>query len=72
LKVQAADLFGNSGTSTFEVVAQPYLFLVIIGVIVAVALVGRWTVSRYGRKMYLRIRKVVQKLRSLPTERFRP
>jgi hypothetical protein len=72
LKVQAADLFGNSGASTFEVVAQPYLFLVIIGVIVAVALVGRWTVSRYGRKMYLRIRKVVQKLRSLPTERFRP
>ena len=72
LKVQAADLFGNSGTSTFEVAAQPYLFLVIIGVVVAVVLVGRWTVSRYGRKMYLRIRKVVQRLKSLPTERFRP
>jgi len=72
LKVQAADLFGNSGTSTFEVAAQPYLFLVIIGVIVAVALVSRWTVSHYGRKMYLRIRKVVQKLRSLPTKRFHP
>jgi len=72
LKVQAADLFGNSGTSTFQVAAQPYLFLVIIGVIVAVVLVSRWTVSRYGRKMYLRIRKAVQRLKSLPTERFRP
>jgi hypothetical protein len=72
LKVEAADLYGNSGTSTFEVSAQPYLFLVIIGVIVAVALVGRWTVSRYGRKIYLRVRKLVQKLRSLPTERLRP
>jgi hypothetical protein len=72
LRVQAADLSGNSGTSTFEVAVQPYLFLIIIGVIVAVALVGRWMVSRYGRKMYLRIRKVVQRLKSLPTERFRP
>jgi len=72
LKVEAADLYGNVGSSTFEVSAQPYLFLAIVGVIIAVALVGRWTVSRYGRKLYLRIRKIVQKLRSLPTQRFRP
>jgi hypothetical protein len=72
LKVQATDLFGNSGTTTYEVAAQPYLFLVLVAVIIAAALFGRWTLSRYGRKVYFRIRKILQKLRSLSAKRLHP
>jgi hypothetical protein len=72
LTVQATDTFGNSGTSTFTVVAQPYLFLILIAVIIGVALFARWTAGRYGRKVYLRIRKLLQKMRSMSTERTRP
>ncbi len=63
LKVEAADTLGNSGTATYEVVAQPYLFLVVLAVLIAIALFGRWTVSRYGRKVYFRVRKIVQRFR---------
>lgn len=72
LKVQAADPFGNSGSTTYEVTAQPYLFLILVAIVIAIALFGRWTVSRYGRKVYFRIKKILRKLRSLSTERFHP
>ena len=72
LRVDVVDPYGNSGTAVYEVAAQPYLFLVIIAAIIAVALFGRWTISRYGRKVYFRIRKLIQKLRALSTERIRP
>lgn len=72
LMVQATDTVGNSGSTTFDVAAQPYLFLVLITVIIAAVLFGRWTLSRYGRRTYFRIRKIIQKLRSLSTERRRP
>jgi len=72
LKVEAVDVLGNSGTSTYAVTAQPYLFLILIGVIAAILLFSRWTISRYGRKVYFRIRKMLQRLRSLYTERSRP
>lgn len=72
LRVEAQDLYGNSGSAVYAVAAQPYLFIIIIASIVAIALFGRWTISRYGRKAYLRIRKFVQKLRGLSTERIRP
>lgn len=72
LSVEATDEYGNLGTAVYEVAAQPYLFLVIISVIVGVALFGRWTISRYGRRAYFRIRKLIQKLRGLTTERIRP
>jgi hypothetical protein len=72
LQVEAADVLGNSGTSTYGVTAQPYLFLILIGGIIAVVLFSRWTISRYGRKVYFRIRKMLQRLRSLSTGRSRP
>jgi hypothetical protein len=72
LRVEAVDVYGNSGATVYEVTAQPYLFLIVIAVIVAVALFGRWTISRYGRRAYFRIRKLIQKLRGLTTERIRP
>lgn len=63
LKVDAVDTFGNSGTASYDVTAQLYLFLVLVAVIVAAALFARWTVSRYGRRVYFRARKIIQRFR---------
>jgi hypothetical protein len=63
LKVNAADTLGNSGTATYQVAAQPYLFIILLAVLVAVLAFGRWTVSRYGRKTYFRARKIIQRFR---------
>jgi hypothetical protein len=63
LSVAASDAFGNSATKSYEVAAQPYLFLGVVGIVVALALFGRWTVTRFGRRTYLRIRKLVQRFK---------
>jgi hypothetical protein len=63
LKVSAADSLGNSGKATYEVVAQPYLFISLIVGVVAVAFVVRWSVSRYGRKIYFRLRRILRRPR---------
>ncbi|MGA8905489.1 MAG: hypothetical protein WB661_10840 [Candidatus Bathyarchaeia archaeon] len=62
-RVNAADTFGNSGTATYDVAAQPYLFIAIVAVLVAAALFGRWTLTRYGRRVYFRVRKIIQRFR---------
>jgi len=63
LKVSAGDALGNSGKATYEVVAQPYLFVTLIVGVVAVAFVARWSVSRYGRKVYFRLRRILKRPR---------
>ncbi len=68
LKVQANDSYGNSGNASYEISAQPYLFLVIVAVIASVALVGRWVYGRYGRKVYFRMRKLIQRFRVRPDQ----
>jgi hypothetical protein len=69
LRVQATDPFGNSASTTYKVAAQPYLFLVLVAVLIAVVLFGRWILTRYWRKLYFRVRKTMQRLRSLSTAR---
>ena len=63
LRINAADTFGNSGTATYQVAAQPYLFIAILAILIAAALVGRWTLTRYGRRVYFRVRKIIQRFR---------
>jgi hypothetical protein len=63
LRINAADTFGNSGTATYDVAAQPYLFIALIAILVAAALFGRWTLTRYGRRVYFRVRKIIQRFR---------
>jgi hypothetical protein len=63
LQLEATDTYGNSATATYEVTAQPYLLAVLIGIIVAVVLFGRWAINRFGRKVYLRTRKLIQRFR---------
>jgi hypothetical protein len=60
LKVTASDTFGNSGRATYEVTAQPYLFILLVASVLAAFLVARWSVSRYGRRVYFRVRKLLR------------
>jgi hypothetical protein len=64
LKVSAADMLGNSGVATYHVTAQPYLFIALLALLVTVLLVARWSVSRYGRRVYFRVRKTLRRPRS--------
>jgi hypothetical protein len=66
LNVTASDTLGNSGMTTYEVTAQPYLFIALLALLVTVLLVARWSVSRYGRRVYLRVRKILRRPRYRP------
>jgi hypothetical protein len=66
LKVYAADTYGNSGGATYEVAAQPYLFVGLLVIAVAAILIARWSISRYGRRLYFRVRKILRKPRYRP------
>jgi hypothetical protein len=63
LRVTASDTLGNSGRATYDVTAQPYLFIITLAIVVSVLLVARWSVTRYGRRVYFRIRKILRKPR---------
>lgn len=61
--VTASDKLGNSGTAEVKVQAQPYLFVALLALLTVLALFGRWTVGRYGRRVYFRVRKIVQRFK---------
>jgi len=63
LTVQATDTYGNSGSASYEISAQPYLFLAIVVTVAFLAFVGRCIYGRYGRKAYFRTRKLIQRFR---------
>jgi len=63
LKVGARDTLGNSGMATYEVVAQPYMFITLIVAVVAIAFVVRYMVMRYGRKVYFRLWRILKRPR---------
>jgi hypothetical protein len=66
LNVTAADTLGNSGKATYKVTAQPYFFIALLALVVAALLVARWSVSRYGRRVYFRVRKILRRSRYRP------
>ena len=63
LHVEAYDTLGNSGSATYEVSAQPYLFISLVGLVVIVVVFGRWIMSRFGRRLYFRVRKTLRRFR---------
>lgn len=63
LRVTAEDSFGNMGTATYDLTAQPYLFLVLLASVIVVVFVARWSISRYGRRLYFRVRKLLRRPR---------
>lgn len=66
LRVTANDAYGNSGMATYDVTAEPYLFIAILASVITALLVVRWSISRYGRRVYFRIRKFVRSPRYRP------
>ena len=58
LTVQTADVYGNSGSASLEIVAEPYYFIAILLLLVFALLLVRWFLSRYWRRLYLRARRV--------------
>jgi hypothetical protein len=63
LNVTAYDAFGNSGALEVNVQAQPYLFIAMLAVVIVIVLFARWIVSRYGRRVYFRTRKLLHRIR---------
>ena len=53
LLVQAGDTYGNAGSASIEVFAEPYEFIEIVLAIVVVLVVARWLLSKFWRRMYL-------------------
>jgi len=58
LSVEAADTYGNSGSASFEIVAEPYYFIAILLLAVLALLLVRWFLSEYWHRLYLRAKRV--------------
>jgi hypothetical protein len=63
LSVEATDIYGNAGSESLEVTAEPYTLLEIVIVAAVVLLVARWLLSRYWRRLYLETKRAVSVLR---------
>jgi hypothetical protein len=63
LFVQATDIYGNAGSGSLEVSAEPYALLEILIAAAIVVLVVRWLLLRFWRRLYLGTRRVVSILR---------
>jgi hypothetical protein len=64
LFVEATDIYGNTGSGSTEVSAEPYTLLEILIAAAIVVLVVRWLLLRFWRRLYLGTRRVVSALRA--------
>ena len=64
LSVQASDTYGNAGSASIEIFAEPYTLIEIVLAIVVVLLVARWLLSRFWRRLYLGAKRGLSTLRS--------
>jgi hypothetical protein len=58
LTLEAADTYGNSGSASLEIVAEPYYFIAILLLAVFALLIARWFLSKYWHRLYLRTKRV--------------
>jgi len=63
LFVQATDIYGNSGSGSFEVSAEPYTLLEVLIAAAIVVLLVRWMLLRFWQRLYLGARRVMSALR---------
>lgn len=63
LSVEARDIYGNSGSSSVEVIAEPYTFLEILLAVVIILLVARWLISRFWRRLYIGAKRISAAIR---------
>jgi hypothetical protein len=68
LRAEAADIFGNTGSGSVEVLAEPYLLIEIVVGVLAVLLVVRWLLSKFWRRLYLSAKRGLSTMR----ERLKP
>jgi hypothetical protein len=64
LFVEATDIYGNSGSGSVVVNAEPYTLLEILVAAGVVVLVARWLLLKYWRRLYLGSRRAVSTLRA--------
>jgi hypothetical protein len=64
LLMEARDPYGNSGSASVEVAAEPYNFLVVLSVILVALLLAIWLLRRYWRRLHLRVRRMSLTLRT--------
>ncbi len=57
--VEATDMYDNQGSASFEITAEPYMFIEIVVVIVVVLAVVRWILSKFWRRIYLTTKRAV-------------
>jgi hypothetical protein len=63
LFVEATDIYGNAGSESLQVTAQPYTLLEIAVAAAIVVLVVRWVLLRFWRRLYIETKRVVSALR---------
>jgi hypothetical protein len=68
LRVEAGDVFGNTGSGSVEIIAEPYLLIEIVVGILAVLLVVRWLLLKFWRRLYLGAKRGMSAMR----ERLKP
>ena len=68
LSVEAADVYGNSGSASLEIAAEPYYFIALVLLALFSVFVVRRFLSKYGHRLYLKAKRVFSSLR----ERWRP
>ncbi len=64
LSVEATDTYGNMGSKSLEVAAEPYTLLEIIFAAAVILLVARWLLSRYWRRLYVVTKRTISAIRS--------
>ncbi|MGB9022513.1 MAG: hypothetical protein WCC94_03655 [Candidatus Bathyarchaeia archaeon] len=68
LRAEAGDIFGNTGSGSVEIIAEPYQLIQIIAGALAVVLVVRWLLSKFWRRLYLGAKRGMSAMR----ERLKP
>ena len=63
LTVEAGDIYGNAGSGSLEVFAEPYSLLEIVVLAAIVLLVARWLLSRFWRCLYLETKRAISAIR---------
>ena len=64
LSVEATDIYGNAGSGSVEVSAEPYMLLEILIAAAIIVLIARWLLQRFWRRLYLGTRRLVSMLRA--------
>jgi hypothetical protein len=63
LSMKAADIYGNFGSASLEIVAEPYYFIAILLLAVFALLMVRWFLSKYWHRLYLRAKRASSSFR---------